>query len=245
MSNKTVVISGASGGIGTAIAHAFYNEDYNLVLFYNENKEPIDEFIKEHNYKNLKILDIKADLSDRKSIDEAVKIIYESFNNIDVLINNAGISLTKFFDETTDEEWDKVFDINVKSMFMLSKSFVKKMIYNKKGNIINISSMWGISGASMEVAYSSSKAAIIGMSKALAKELGPSNINVNVIAPGVIDTKMNSNISKEEINILKEETPINRIGRPEDVANMAVFLASEKASFITGEVISVDGGFIL
>lgn len=245
MSNKTAVISGASGDIGISLAHAFYNENYNLVLLYNKNKKPIDDFIDTHKYRDLEVIALKADLSDENEVDNAVKEIKDNFKNIDVLINNAGISLIKFFDETGLEEWDRIFNVNVKSAFMLSKAFIPNMINRKKGNIINISSMWGISGASMEVAYSASKAALIGMSKALSKEVGPSNINVNVIAPGVIDTKMNNNLSDEDLEVLSEETPMGRIGKPEDVANMAVFLASDKATFITGQVISVDGGFIL
>lgn len=245
MSNKTAVISGASGDIGISLAHAFYNENYDLVLLYNRNQKSIDDFIKVHNSKDIKILPLKADFTDIKEINNVINEIKSNIENIDVLINNAGISLIRFFDETSLEEWDNVFNINVKSAFMLSKAFIPNMINRKKGNIINISSMWGISGASMEVAYSASKAALIGMSKALSKEVGPSNINVNVIAPGVIDTKMNNNLSDEDLKILSEETPIGRLGKPQDVANMAVFLASDKASFITGQVISVDGGFIL
>lgn len=245
MSNKTAVISGASGDIGISLAHAFYNENYDLVLLYNRNKKSIDDFINAHNSKDIKILPLKVDFTDIKEVNNVINDIKSNFENIDVLINNAGISLIRFFDETSLEEWDNVFNINVKSAFMLSKAFIPNMINRKKGNIINISSMWGISGASMEVAYSASKAALIGMSKALSKEVGPSNINVNVIAPGVIDTKMNNNLSDEDLKILWEETPIGRLGKPEDVANMAVFLASDKASFITGQVISVDGGFIL
>ena len=245
MSNKTAVISGASGDIGISLAHAFYNENYDLVLLYNRNKKSIDDFINAHNSKDIKILPLKVDFTDIKEVNNVINDIKSNFENIDVLINNAGISLIRFFDETSLEEWDNVFNINVKSAFMLSKAFIPNMINRKKGNIINISSMWGISGASMEVAYSASKAALIGMSKALSKEVGPSNINVNVIAPGVIDTKMNNNLSDEDLKILWEETPIGRLGKPEDVAHMAVFLASDKASFITGQVISVDGGFIL
>lgn len=245
MSNKNAVISGASGDIGISLAHAFYNENYDLVLLYNRNKKSIDDFINAHNSKDIKILPLKVDFTDIKEVNNVIDEIKSNFENIDVLINNAGISLIRFFDETSLEEWDNVFNINVKSAFMLSKAFIPNMINRKKGNIINISSMWGISGASMEVAYSASKAALIGMSKALSKEVGPSNINVNVIAPGVIDTKMNNNLSDEDLKILSEETPIGRLGKPQDVANMAVFLASDKASFITGQVISVDGGFIL
>ena len=242
MNNKTVVISGASGGIGIAISKAFYNEGYNIVLLYNKNKKALEE---EFSLNDKRVLMLKGDLSKERDVLKIKEKVYSSFNSVDIIVNNAGISLVKFFDETTCEEWDNVFDVNVKSAFMLTKAFLPEMTNKKRGNIINISSMWGISGASMEVCYSASKAALIGMSKALAKEVGPSGINVNVIAPGVIDTKMNNHLSKEDMESLIEETPINRIGTPEDVANAVLFLCDKKASFITGEVISVDGGFIL
>lgn len=242
MNNKTVVISGASGGIGIAISKAFYNESYNIVLLYNKNKKALED---EFSLNDKRVLMLKGDLSKESDVLKIKEEVYSSFNSVDIIVNNAGISLVKFFDETTCEEWDNVFDVNVKSAFMLTKAFLPDMINKKSGNIINISSMWGISGASMEVCYSASKAALIGMSKALAKEVGPSGINVNVVAPGVIDTKMNNHLSKEDMESLIEETPINRIGTPEDVANAVLFLCDKKASFITGEVISVDGGFIL
>lgn len=242
MNNKTIVISGASGGIGIAISKAFYNEGYNVVLLYNKNKKSLED---EFSLGDKRVLMLKGDLSKESDVLKIKEEVYSTFNSVDVIVNNAGISLVKFFDETTCEEWDNVFDVNVKSAFMLIKAFLPEMINKKRGNIINISSMWGISGASMEVCYSASKAALIGMSKALAKEIGPSGINVNVVAPGVIDTRMNNHLSKEDMEALIEETPINRIGTPEDVANAVLFLCDKKASFITGEVISVDGGFIL
>lgn len=242
MNNKTAVVSGASGGIGIAVSKALYNAGYNIVLLYNKNKKPLED---EFSIDDKKILMIQGDLSKECDILKIKEEVYATFHGVDVIVNNAGISLIKFFDETTCEEWDRVFDVNVKSAFMLTKAFIPEMINKKSGNIINISSMWGISGASMEVCYSASKAAMIGMSKALAKELGPSGINVNVIAPGVIETKMNEHISKEDMDVLIEDTPINRIGKPEDIANAVMFLCDEKASFITGEVIKVDGGFIL
>lgn len=242
MNNKTAVVSGASGGIGIAVSKALYNAGYNIVLLYNKNKKPLED---EFSIDDKRILLLKGDLSKECDILKIKEEVYATFHGVDVIVNNAGISLIKFFDETTCEEWDRVFDVNVKSAFMLTKAFIPEMINKKSGNIINISSMWGISGASMEVCYSASKAAMIGMSKALAKELGPSGINVNVIAPGVIDTKMNEHISKDDMDVLIEDTPINRIGKPEDIANAVMFLCDEKASFITGEVIKVDGGFIL
>lgn len=244
MAVKNVVITGASGDIGIKLAETFYNAGHNLILLYNKNKDSINKFIKKNKDDNHKIISLQCDFSIDSDVIDACKKIKSQFNHIDVIINNAGIGLVKFFDETNIKEWDYVFSVNVKSAFIITKELIGDMINRKSGNIINIASMWGLSGASMEVCYSASKAALIGMSKALAKEVGPSNINVNVIAPGVIDTKMNLHLSDEDMTALKEETPINRIGKPEDVANAALFLASEEASFITGEIIKVDGGFI-
>lgn len=239
--NKTVLITGASHGIGKACAIAFSAAGYNVVLNYNSSqKQALDLCEQLEN-----TIAIKADVSKSADVDEMLKKTSAMFGGIDVLINNAGIANQKLFTDITEQEWDNMFNVNVKSMFLVTKAFLPQMINRKCGKIINISSMWGISGASCEVHYSASKAAVIGFTKALAKEVAPSNINVNCIAPGVIMTQMNRNLSDSDMNILKEETPINRIGTPEDIANTALFLADEKSSFITGQIISVDGGFIL
>ena len=166
------------------------------------------------------------------------------FGSADILINNAGIAQQKLFTDITDDDFTRMFDINVRGVFNCCRAALPYMIHKKHGRIINISSMWGVCGASCEVHYSASKAAVIGMTKALAKEVGPSGITVNCIAPGLIDTPMNANLSKETINELCEETPVGRIGTPEDIANAALFLASDSSSFITGQVLGVDGGFI-
>jgi 3-oxoacyl-[acyl-carrier protein] reductase len=171
--------------------------------------------------------------------------IQKSFKSISVLVNNSGVALYKLITDTTEQDWDKLFDVNVKSAFMITNRVLKGMISAKKGKIVNVSSMWGIVGSSMEVAYSASKSAIIGYTKALAKEVGPSGINVNCVCPGVIKTPMNANLSSQDMLDLADQTPLGRIGTPEEVGELVYFLSSDKADFITGQIISCDGGFAL
>ena len=171
--------------------------------------------------------------------------ITDTFGQPDVLINNAGVSSQQLFTDVTEEEYDRIMDTNLKGPFLCTKEVLPGMIYRKSGCIINISSMWGQVGGSCETIYSASKAGLIGLTKALAKEEGPSGIRVNCIAPGVIDTKMNAMHSEETMQALKEETPLERIGTPQDIANAALFLASDQASFITGQVLGVNGGMII
>ena len=176
---------------------------------------------------------------------EEFQIIKKSYKKIDVIVNNAGIGLYKLITETTIEEWEKVFNVNLTSAYLINNAFINQMINAKNGKIINVSSMWGLSGASMEVCYSASKSAIIGYTKALAKELAPSGITVNCVCPGVIDTAMNARFNNEEIEELKAQTPLGRLGKPEEVAELIYFLSGEQSNYITGQCISIDGGFIL
>ncbi len=244
---KVALITGASGGIGRAIAQKFIDNGYFVIGQYNCNKQSIDDFITQLNFqgKSDYFYSIKADLSKTEDIENMMTNVFSSFKSIDVLVNNAGISLTKLITDTTEEEWNKVFDINVKSAYIITNKVLKVMISKKSGKIINVSSMWGLVGSSMEVCYSASKASLIGFTKALAKEVGPSNINVNCVCPGVIDTPMNSHLSKEDLSELANETPLNRIGTPEEVADLVYFLSTENSKFITGQVISCDGGFTI
>ena len=187
----------------------------------------------------------KADVSKKEEVNMMINYCIGKFEKIDVLINNAGISKTNLFTDISYEEWDEVMATNLNGVFYTTKKALQYMIPEMSGKIINISSIWGMVGGSFEVHYSASKAAVIGMTKALAKELGPSNIQVNCIAPGVIQTDMLNNVSQETLEMLREETPLMKLGTVEDIAHCALFLASENANFITGQVISPNGGFVI
>lgn len=243
---KTVLITGASGGIGRAIVKKFVQNGYTVIAQYNKNKTELKKLIEELESENLggAIYPVTADFTDLNSIDRMFEDIFTRYKKIDAVVNNAGVGLYKLITETTEQDWDKVFNVNIKSIYYLVNKVLPSMIDNKSGKIVNVSSMWGIAGASMEVAYSASKSALIGYTKALAKELAPSGINVNCVCPGVIDTEMNARFSKEEVDVLIEETPLNRLGKPNDVAELIYFLCSDSSSFITGQTISCDGGFI-
>lgn len=241
----TVIVTGASRGIGKACALAFGKSGANVIINYTRSKEKAEELCEYISKLGGRALPFCANVADRKAVDEMIAFAHSNFGSISILVNNAGIAEQIMFCDITEEKWDRMFAVDVKGVYNCIQAALPDMIHNKSGRIINISSMWGITGASCEVHYSAAKAAVIGMTKALAKELGPSGITVNAIAPGVISTEMNGNISEEIMSELKEETPIGRIGTPEDIAETALFLASPKASFITGEVISVNGGFII
>ena len=242
---KTVLITGASRGIGKEIAKLFAIENYNVVINYNNSEDKAIELLKEIRENGGNAIAVKADVSKTDEVIKMIEIINVEFGGVDVLVNNAAIASQTLFTDITEIEWDKIFNINVKGTFNCTKAVLPKMLHQKKGKVINISSIWGITGASCEVHYSTTKAAIIGFTKSLAKELGPSNITVNCVAPGVIDTEMNSKLSSETIENLKEETPLGIIGKPIDVANTVLFLASDKANFITGQVISPNGGILI
>ena len=183
----------------------------------------------------------KAGVCNRNQVKEMIKQTIDKYGHIDVLINNAGISQYKLFTDITDSDWAEIMNTNLNSNFIVTQEVVKNMIHNKEGLIVNISSIWGITGAAMEVAYSTSKAGIIGLTKSLAKELGPSNIRVNAIAPGIINTSMNSKFSEEEINNIQEEIPLEKIGEPEEVTKCIEWLI--KDNYTTGQVISINGGW--
>lgn len=243
--SETVIVTGASKGIGKACALEFGRNGANVIVNYSNSKEKAEEVCDEISKLGGRALPFCADVADRKAVDEMIAFAHSNFGSISTIVNNAGIAEQIMFCDITEEKWDRMFAVDVKGVYNCIQAALPDMIHNKSGRIINISSMWGITGASCEVHYSAAKAAVIGMTKALAKELGPSGITVNAIAPGVISTEMNGNISEEIMSELKEETPIGRIGTPEDIAETALFLASPKASFITGEVISVNGGFVI
>lgn len=239
------VITGASGGIGQAIAKAYAQKGYKVALCFHNNKEAAEalayEITRGGGYANA----FSADLTSEQHVLLLEREVIERMGEPDVLVNNAGVSSQMLFTDVSTEEYDFVMDSNVKSAFLTTRAFLPYMVRNKNGCIINISSMWGQVGGSCEVVYSASKAALIGMTKALAKEVGPSNVRVNCIAPGVIDTPMNAVHSEETMKELADETPLGRIGTPADVANVAVFLAGPRASFITGQVLGVNGGIVI
>lgn len=241
---KTVIITGASGGIGSAIADAFALSGHNVVIGYNSSCEKAKALEGRLSQKGCCAVSFKADVSDSAQAQALIDFAKDTFGGSYVLVNNAGIAQQKLFTDITDEDFDKMMVSNVKSVFNCSRAVLPLMIHEKWGRIINISSMWGVCGASCEVHYSASKAAVIGMTKALAKEVGPSGITVNCIAPGLIDTPMNKNLDEDAILTLCDETPVGRIGTPDDVAKAVLFLADESSSFVTGQILGVDGGFI-
>lgn len=236
--NKVVVVTGGSRGIGAEIVKFLAKLDYKVVLNYNKSESYAQDVKKELN--NVEIF--KADVSKKEEANALIDFAIKKYGKIDVLINNAGIAQTNLFTEITDEDWNNIINTNLNSAFYCSREAVKNMIHNKSGLIINISSIWGITGASCEVAYSTSKAAINGFTKALAKELGPSNIRVNAIAPGIINTAMNSYLSEDELKNIKEEIPLEKIGDPVDIAKCVKWLIED--NYTTGQIISINGGWI-
>lgn len=242
---KNVLVTGATGEIGCAIAEAFAEAGNNVAVHTNSRAAEAAELSSRLAEKyGIDSVSVVADLSDEKQVNDMFFALEKKWGHVQVLINNAGISMVGMLCDTTEKEWSRLHDVNLKSVFLCSKAASENMVHNKWGRIINISSVWGQVGASCEVAYSSSKAAVIGFTKALARELAPSGITVNCICPGMIDTKMNSHLSEEEKKDICSEIPVGRMGRPAEVAHAAVFLADEKSSYITAEVLGVNGGWI-
>lgn len=241
--NKVIVVTGGSRGIGAEIVKLLSKAGNKVILNYNLSENcaiNVESELKKEGY----AVDIfKADVSKSNEATDLIKFAINKYGRIDVLINNAGISQSKLFTEITDQDWDNMIKINLNSTFYCTREATKNMIQNKSGLIINISSIWGITGASMEVHYSATKAGIIGFTKALAKELGPSNIRVNAIAPGIIDTDMNKEYSKEEIENIKNEIILEKIGKPIDIAKCVQWLVDD--NYTTGEVISINGGWYM
>lgn len=242
---KTVLITGASRGIGRACALKFAKNGHRVIINYNKSITDAEELVNIIDENGGYGVAYRADVSDFAEVEEMFSKINERFGGVDVLINNAGIAKTMMFCDMSERDWDEVFDTNVKGMFNCTKQAISYMVNKKYGKIVNVSSIWGMCGASCEVAYSASKAAVIGFTKALASELGPSGICVNCVAPGVIDTDMNNNLTNEDKDELCAMTPLCRMGTAEEVADVVYFLSNDESSFVTGQVISPNGGFVL
>lgn len=237
------IVSGGAKGIGNAIVKAFVANGDKVAFCYKSSEDSAVELCREMNADgNLNCIAIKCDIRNADDVKSFVKQTIDVFGNIDTVVNNAGIAYSGLLMDMEQKDWRNVMATNLDSMFYMAKECIPHML-EKGGSVINISSVWGIYGASMEVAYSASKAGIIGFTKALAQEMGRAGIRVNCIAPGVIDTDMNALHSKEVMEDLVDRTALARLGKPKDVADMAVFLASEKGKFITGQIIEVGGGF--
>lgn len=241
----TALITGASRGIGAQIATLLAENGYGVAINYNNSKEQAVKLERELLQAGYVAKSFCADVSSMAEASQMISEIEQTMGNIDVLINNAGIAQQKLFCDITESDFDRMFDVNVKGVFNCCKAVLPSMIREKNGSIINISSMWGQVGASCEVHYSASKAAVIGLTQALAKEVGLSNIRVNCICPGVIDTQMNESLDQNTISSLKEETPLGTLGTPKDIAELALFLSGKNAGFITGQVIGVNGGMVI
>lgn len=242
---KTVIVTGAARGIGKSIVELLANNGYNILINYNHSETIAFDLYNKLRGEGKSVKLFKADVTVRSEVKAMMEYCKKQFGSIDILINNAGVSQEKLFTDITDEDFDNIIDGNLKSVFICCQEALKYILPKKRGKIINISSVWGIVGASCEVHYSAAKAGIIGLTKGLSKELGPSNIQVNCIAPGVIQTDMISMHTEIELNVLQENTPLMRLGSPNDIAGCALFLASPHSDFVTGQVISPNGGFVI
>ncbi len=243
--NKTVLITGASKGIGANLAIRFAESGYNVIMNYNTSVQSailLQKSLKESGYS---VIAYKANVKNRLEVDLMIKEAIYRFGGIDILINNAGVANQSLITDLSEQEWNDIIGVNLTGVFNCTQAVLPHMINQKSGSILNISSMWGEVGASCEVAYSAAKAGVIGFTKALAKEVGPSGINVNCITPGLIETAMNQNLAIEDVTAMIDSTPLGRIGTTNDVASAALFLTSDEASYITGQVLGVNGGFVI
>lgn len=243
--SKSVLITGATRGIGRACALKFASEGWNMAASYAQSHQAAEQLEQEIAALGVKCRCIQADVSDREAVRRMVRLAQSEFGAPDAVVCNAGISQQKLFSDITEEDWDTMFDVNVKGMYRVLQEVLPQLLEKQSGSIVTISSIWGQTGGSCEVHYSASKAAVIGLTKALAKELGLSGIRVNCISPGVIDTDMNRMHGEDVMQELADETPLGRNGKPEDVAEAVYWLASEQSRFVTGQILGVNGGFLI
>ena len=241
--SRIAIVTGAARGIGKEITKILAKENVIVVANYNKSEEQAIELKKELEREGRKIDIFKADVSKRLECIELVKYTIQKYKRVDILVNNAGIDIYKLITDITEEEWNHIINTNLYSAFCMCQQVLPSMIHNKEGRIINISSIWGMVGASQEILYSISKAGMDGLTKSLAKEVGPSNIKVNSIAPGLIDTDMNKSLTEDEIEYVRQETPLQKIGKVEDIANCVKWLIND--NFTTGQIISINGGWVI
>ena len=242
---KIALITGGSRGIGAACVRTFAEDGYSVVFLYNNSGEKAEALVQSLRAEGKDVSAFRCDVADADRVKTVITDILRTCRHVDVLVNCAGIAHVGLFTDMTEDEWDHLFAVNVRSAFSVTKAVLPGMISRQTGSIVNVSSMWGEVGASCEVAYSAAKAALIGLTKALAKEVGPSGVRVNCVTPGVIDTDMNAQLTEEDRAELADETPLGRIGDADEVAKSILFLCGENASFITGQILGVSGGLVV
>ena len=245
LENKIAIVTGGSRGIGKSIALYLASLGANIVVNYNNNRDAANTIVQEIESMGRIALAIKADIGKSAEVDEFIKVVYENFDHIDILINNAGITRDGLLMRMKEEQWDEVINTNLKGTFLMTKAIIRKMIKNKKGKIINIASIVGTTGNAGQSNYSASKAGVIGFTKSIAKEVASRGIQVNAIAPGFIQTDMTKTLSEDIKKGLLNSIPANKLGRPEDIAYMVGYLSSELSDYITGQIIHVDGGLYM